>query len=464
MPSRKQIKPIDTDQLLTGRLMPQAIELEEAVIGACLIDTNAVKIVGDILQVNDFHSLQNRTIYEAIKTLYDHGSPIDLLTVYDQLIRMGKLDEVGGIGHLTLISSKIGSIANLEAHAKIVQETAIRREIIKIGSNTIAKAFEGKEYAPELISEAISELDGSNRIAQRPKSISDSYKEVIELGEVKGLYTGFNKLDQITNGLWGYIVLAAGPGEGKSVFALNVAKKVALRGIPVLIVSLEMKTIELMFRLISDEQNIPVREVMANKYNADEAMRSRIPELPLTILDNGSMTVEDLAAHAKGMFKRQKGLIIIDYLQLLTTNKKTNNREQEIATISRRLKQLQMELDIPILALSQLSRDKNRKYYQLSDLRESGALEQDANGVIFIFRPHIHHMNDFIIGGVSESTTESDAVISIAKWRLGDLGEFMMTFNGKCSRFEDKGTQFAPMPEFESQIIGIKQNLNDIPF
>lgn len=457
----KSLEPLD----IGGQIMPNLPELEESVLGGCMTEPKVFQLVKDFLLVADFYRPENQCIYEAMLQVDKSGGLPDMLTVYEALTRAGKIDQVGGIGYITSINMKVSSLANIEYHAKLLQETAIRREIIADMAKGIKNAFEGEIYAPELISNLITDLDNRNRIIERPETMAEVYQSVIELEEIKGLKTGFKKLDQITNGLWGYVVLAAGPGEGKSIMALNIAINVCKRGLPVLVVSLEMKKLELVLRLMSDEHNLSVRDVMAKKYDMDKAMRSAIPDLNLNILDNGSMTIEDLSAIAKGMFKGKKGLIVIDYLQLLTTNKKTNTREQEIAVISRKIKQLQMELDIPILVLSQLNRDKNRKFYQLSDLRESGSIEQDANGVVFIYRPHKHHMDEYILGGTPTPTTENDAVISISKWRLGALGEFLMTFNGECSRFEDKETQFAPMPEFESQIIGIKQNTNEqIPF
>jgi len=209
---------------------------------------------------------------------------------------------------------------------------------------------------------------------------------------------------------------------------------------------------------------------MANKYNPNEALRSYIPSLPLHIFANGSLTVDDMAALSKGVLRGKKGLIVIDYLQLLTAgnSRKFGTRENEVAYISRKIKQLQMELDTPVLALSQLSRDKHRRFYQLADLREIGAIEQDANGVIFIYRPDTHNQLYYPLDGEDVSCDKTDAIISIGKWRLGDTGDFRMKFRGQWSRFEDyneSGTDFVrPMPELENQIIGVKGDLNNIPF
>ena len=229
---------------------PNAIDVEQVVIGALLVDTSAIKIVGDWLSDVDFYDQKNKIIYRAVKSLYSDGLPVDLITVYDAIQRIGVIDQIGGLNYLIELSGKVSSIANLEYHAKIVQEMAIRREIIADMAHYTALAFEGTLYASELISEIVGKLTDRNRVTERPKSLADSYLEVINMGEINGLQTGFRKLDDITNGLWGFVVLAAGPGEGKSVFALNIAQNVAKKGMPVLFVSLEMKAVEQIFRLI----------------------------------------------------------------------------------------------------------------------------------------------------------------------------------------------------------------------
>ncbi|HMT77894.1 MAG TPA: replicative DNA helicase [Saprospiraceae bacterium] len=466
-------KPIDTQgHILTGMVMPQALELEEAVLGAIITDGRCMAIVSDFLRSTDFYLNANQIIYSALANLYQSGNPIDLLTVNDEVNRMGKLEEVGGVMYLIDLSNKVTSSANVEFHAKLIQDKSILREVIKVSSDGLKTAFSGEIMATELIADITNQLEASNRVIKRPETIAEIYAQILEEGEIEGLKTGFKKLDEITNGLWGYVVLAAGPGEGKSVFSLNIARNVSMSGIPVVLFSLEMKKNEIIFRLMSDELNMAVRDIMANKYDPNKALRSYIPELPLHIFDNGSLTVEDMAGICKGLFKGKKqGLVIIDYLQLLTASnggKKFGTRENEVAYISRKIKQLQMDLDIPVLALSQLSRDKNRKFYQLSDLRESGAIEQDANGVIFIYRPDTHNQTSYTLDGCEINTDKSDAIVSIGKWRLGDTGDFRMKFKGQYSRFEDfiesQTDYLKPMPELDNQIIGVRPDLNNIPF
>jgi len=464
-PSLEQV-----DQIIPGKILPQAIDLEEAVLGAIIVDGTSMNVVCDFLKATDFYLKGHQLIYEALINLREKGLPIDLLTTHDECNRIGKLEEIGGVNYLMTLSNRVTSSANVEYHAKLIQDKAIHRELIKSASDAIREAFLGEKMATELIADTVNALEASNRVFQRPETIGESYQKILDLGEIKGLMTGFTKLDKITNGLWGYVVLAAGPGEGKSVFSLNIARNVAMSGVPVVLFSLEMKTNEILFRLMSDEMNMPVRYIMANKYNPNEALRSYIPSLPLHIFDNGSLTVDDMAALSKGVLRGKKGLIVIDYLQLLTAgnSRKFGTRENEVAYISRKIKQLQMELDTPVLALSQLSRDKHRRFYQLADLRESGAIEQDANGVIFIYRPDTHNQLYYPLDGEDVSCDKTDAIISIGKWRLGDTGDFRMKFRGQWSRFEDyneSGTDFVrPMPELENQIIGVKGDLNNIPF
>ena len=468
MRTKPTLEPID--QIISGKILPQAIDLEEAVLGAIIVDGTSMNVVCDFLKATDFYLKSHQLIYEALINLREKGLPIDLLTTHDECNRIGKLEEIGGINYLMTLSNRVTSSANVEYHAKLIQDKAIHRELIKSASDAIREAFLGEKMATELIADTVNALEASNRVFQRPETIGESYQKILDLGEIKGLMTGFTKLDKITNGLWGYVVLAAGPGEGKSVFSLNIARNVAMSGVPVVLFSLEMKTNEILFRLMSDEMNMPVRDIMANKYNPNEALRSYIPSLPLHIFDNGSLTVDDMAALSKGVLRGKKGLIVIDYLQLLTAgnSRKFGTRENEVAYISRKIKQLQMELDTPVLALSQLSRDKHRRFYQLADLRESGAIEQDANGVIFIYRPDTHNQLYYPLDGEDVSCDKTDAIISIGKWRLGDTGDFRMKFRGQWSRFEDyneSGTEFVrPMPELENQIIGVKGDLNNIPF
>lgn len=468
MRTKPTMEPVD--QLIPGKILPQAIDLEEAVLGAIIVDGTSMNVVCDFLKATDFYLKSHQLIYEALINLREKGLPIDLLTTHDECNRIGKLEDIGGVNYLMTLSNRVTSSANVEYHAKLIQDKAIHRELIKSASDAIRESFLGEKMATELIADTVNALEASNRVFQRPETIGESYQKILDLGEIKGLMTGFTKLDKITNGLWGYVVLAAGPGEGKSVFSLNIARNVAMSGVPVVLFSLEMKTNEILFRLMSDEMNMPVRDIMANKYNPNEALRSYIPSLPLHIFDNGSLTVDDMAALSKGVLRGKKGLIVIDYLQLLTAgnSRKFGTRENEVAYISRKIKQLQMELDTPVLALSQLSRDKHRRFYQLADLRESGAIEQDANGVIFIYRPDTHNQLYYPLDGEDVSCDKSDAIISIGKWRLGDTGDFRMKFRGQWSRFEDyneSGTYFVrPMPELENQQIGVKGDLNNIPF
>lgn len=469
MPPIKQIKLIDHDQLLTGRILPQAVPIEEAVLGACMVDSSAFNIICDLLNVEDFYLKSHQLIFEAMQQLHKSGSPIDLLTVNEQLNRNKKLEEVGGVMVLIDLGNKVSGAAHIEEHTKIIKLKAIGRNIIKVCADTLRKAFDDEIYPPEIVTDAISELDKTNKLVVAPATMSDLLKEVIDLEFSSGLKSGYKKLDSITQGLVGHLIIAAGPSEGKSLFAVNIAKHVASNGIPVLFFSLEMKRWQIMHRLLSDEFDVSTRDLRSGNYDKARIMQSRIPEYNLTIYDK-VFDIDNICSISKGMLKGKKeGLVIIDYLQIAQLNgQKASNRNREaiVSEISRRLKVLEMELGLPVIALSQVSRDKARKTYTLSDLRESGAIEQNADGVIFIYRPVYHGQTMYEIEGVDKPMDEKDAIIIIAKWRDGEVGLFPMTFNGRCSRFEDKQdfSQYEQVNDFDPQIKGMRGQVDEIPF
>ena len=469
MRTKPTLEPID--QIISGRVLPQAVPIEEAVLGACMLDANGFNIISDILQPDEFYLKANQLIFEAMQQLHKSGSPIDLLTVSEQLSRNKKLEDTGGIYALIELGNKVSGASHIEEHTKIIKLKAIGRNIIKVCSDTLRKAFDDEIYPPEIVTDAIRELDKTNKLVVVPETMSDLLKEVINLEFSSGLKSGYRKLDSITQGLVGHLIIAAGPSEGKSLFAVNIAKHVASQGIPVLFFSLEMKRWQIMHRLLSDEFNLSTRDLRSGNYDKARIIQSRIPEYNLTIYDK-VFDIDNICSISKGMLKGKKeGLVIIDYLQIAQLNGQkasTRNREAIVSEISRRLKVLEMELGLPVIALSQVSRDKSRMTYTLSDLRESGAIEQNADGVIFLYRPFYHGKIGYDIGGVHHQMGEKDAIIIIAKWRDGEVGEFKMTFNGRCSRFEDdneSGTDFVrPMPELDNQKIGVKGDLNNIPF
>lgn len=459
------------DQLIPGKILPQAIDLEEAVLGAIIVDGTSMNVVCDFLKATDFYLKSHQLIYEALINLREKGLPIDLLTTHDECNRIGKLDEIGGVNYLMTLSNRVTSSANVEYHAKLIQDKAIHRELIKSASDAIREAFLGEKMATELIGELKYNLDHINRAISKPKSLSDDFKDLLDSGNEKELKTGFIKIDRTSKGLPGVTVIGAAPGEGKSVLGLNIARNVALSGIPVVIFSLEMKKRQILRRLLSDELSTTVSDIKSGRYDKTKALRSYIPSLPLFIYDDvfdARTMVSVMRGHFRGL---NEGLAIIDYIQISTLigeSSNGKNKEALFSEISRELKRATMQMNIPIIVLAQVNRDKTRKYYQLGDIKDCSAIEANADNVLFVYRPICHSQKTYNLNGDDVDMGVNDAIITIAKCRDGQTGDIRMKFIGEYLRFEDyneSGTDYVrPMPELENQIIGVKGDLNNIPF
>ena len=456
-----------------GKIPPQAVDLEEAVLGAMLIDKKGVDEVIDILQAEAFYKTSHQYIFESIFELFEASEPIDLLTVSNDLKKKGKLEVAGGNPYLVSLTQKVASSAHIEFHARIILQKHIQRSLIKISSEIIENSYKDSIDVFDLLDEAESKLydvtqgnikksseTAQSLVIQAKRRIEDISKRQ----GLSGVSTGFEKLDQLTSG-WqpsDLIIIAARPGMGKTALTLSMARNIAvLKEIPVAFFSLEMSSVQLITRLISAETGLSSEKLRTGKLAAHEWEQlnvkvSALEKAPLFIDDTPSLSIFDLRAKARRLAS-QHGikLIIIDYLQLMTaaTNNKTGNREQEISTISRNLKALAKELDVPVIALSQLSRAVETrggtKRPLLSDLRESGAIEQDADIVSFIYRPEYYGIDEWDDEGRSPS--EGQAEFIVAKHRNGGLDNIRMKFIGHLGKFEDLA-QFDSSYEFPSKM------------
>ncbi len=452
-------KPGTVISLQQGKLPPQALDLEEAVIGAMLIDKKGVDEVIDLLQPDAFYKTAHQNIFESILNLFQNSQPIDLLTVSADLKKNGKLESVGGDYYLVQLTQKVASSAHIEFHARIILQKFIQRSLIRISNEIIESSYKDSTDVFDLLDEAESKLYD---IAQgNIKKSSDTAQNLVMLAKKKieeiankdglsGISTGFEKLDTLTSG-WqpsDLIIIAARPGMGKTALTLSMARNIAVtKQVPVAFFSLEMSSVQLITRLISAETGLSSEKLRTGKLADHEwkQLNVKVGDLekaPLYIDDTPALSIFDLRAKARRLASQHKiKLIVVDYLQLMTAgnNNKAGNREQEISTISRNLKSLAKELDIPVIALSQLSRAVETrggtKRPQLSDLRESGAIEQDADIVSFIYRPEYYQIEEW--DDEEHSSSIGQAEFIVAKHRNGGLDNIRMKFIGQLGKFED---------------------------
>lgn len=437
-----------------GKLPPQAIDLEEAVLGALMMEKDALTVVNEILKPASFYKDCHQRIYEAITTLFQRSSPIDILTVTAQLRQQGDLEMVGGGYYITELTNRVASAANIEFHARIIAQKFIQRELIRFCTETISQAYEDTVDVFDLTEEHQSEVYAltagsySKDFTSVAELIPDRLKEYEQkpLDGVTGVGTGFEALDKFTGG-WqpgDLIIIAARPAMGKTAFALQTAKLASLdHGVPVGIFSLEMSDKSLVDRLISSEsgvfqEKIKKRELNDYDFKAIHSNIKGLIESKIFIDDSSSLNMSEARSKAFRMKEKHGiGLLVIDYLQLAEGSKDSKEiREQVISRISRGLKNLAKDLDIPIIALSQLSRkveDRADKRPQLSDLRESGSIEQDADQVIFLYRPEYYGFTEDAEG----NSTIGDCHLIFAKNRNGVCDTLVMKFNGATMNFHD---------------------------
>ena len=481
---RKAAQPLDPT---LGHLQPQALEIEKAVLGALMIDKDAYAIVCEILRPESFYEPRNQMVYTAIRDLSMDEKPVDMLTVADQLAKSGKLEQVGGPGYIAELSSGVATSANIEYHANIIAQKSLARQLISFARSIQTKAFDETIDVEDLMQEAegsLFELSQHNMkkdytaidpvIAQAVKGIQDAAKNTDGL---TGVSTGYFKLDDITSG-WqasDLVIIAGRPAMGKTSFALSMAKNIAadLR-IPMAFFSLEMSNVQLVNRLISNACEIQGSKILNGQLQRDEWERldkniNNLLGAPLYVDDTPGLSVFELRTKARRLV-REHGikLIMIDYLQLMNANgMRFSSRQEEVSTISRSLKGLAKELNIPILALSQLNRGVESreglegKRPQLSDLRESGAIEQDADMVLFVHRPEYYHIYQDDNG----RDLHGMAQIIIAKHRKGATGDVLLTFRGEYTRFENPEDKTIEnrAPIGGGEIIGSRVNGEDSP-
>nr|WP_245576727.1 replicative DNA helicase [Eisenibacter elegans] len=443
-----------------GKLPPQANEVEEAILGALMIEKDAIHVVVDLLQVESFYKPVHQEIYRAILTLFQESQPIDMLTVVQQLRKESKLDVVGGVAQITRLTAAVNSASNIEFHARIVMEQSIKRDLIKVSSEVQKNAFEDSSDVFDLLDYAQQQLFdiAENNVQKSYTDIQSALRKAIEDLEnrkdiadgLTGVPSGFTELDRLTAG-WqpsDLIILAARPAMGKTAFSLSVARNAAVEfQRPVAFFSLEMSTVQLTNRLLSAEAELESDKIkkglLANhEWQQLHTRIQRLNQAKIFIDDTPALSVLELRAKARRLKSQHDiQMIIVDYLQLMTAGgtKTAGNREQEIAYISRSLKQLAKELNVPVIALSQLSRAVETrggdKRPMLSDLRESGSIEQDADMVIFLYRPEYYDITQ----DESGNSTKDIGEVIVAKHRNGSLDTIPLRFVGKFTKFENLG-------------------------
>lgn len=446
------------DSKITNNLIPQNIEAEEAVLGAILVNPNVVTKVVEFLTPDSFYKPAHKYVYEAMLQLFNENERIDIVSVSDVLSFNSKLEVIGGRAFVNDLSFKTITTANIEYYAKIVQEKAIKRSLINAGSEIVTLGYdmnpttESLDTAEKLIFD-ISSKKAAKDLSHIKDLVLQSYEKIEHRynhrDELTGVPTGFYELDNLTNGFQksDLIILAARPSMGKTAFALNIAQNVAIRTkIPVAIFSLEMSKEQLVQRMLCSEAEVDTQKIRTGNMQRKDWDKlansmSEISEAPIYIDDTPGCTLTDIRAKCRRLAMEEKklGLIVIDYLQLMEGSGK-EERIQQISSISRGLKTLAREIDIPVIALSQLSRaveQRKDRRPMLSDLRESGAIEQDADIVMFIYREDYYNREEGDDEISKPTGKEGKSDIIIAKQRNGPVGNFELLFQSNITKFKN---------------------------
>jgi replicative DNA helicase len=444
-----------------GKLPPQATDLEEAVLGALMLEKDALSSVIDILNPEVFYRDNHKKIFSAIKTLFEKTSPVDILTVTAQLRQQGELEMIGGAYYITELTNRVASAANIEYHSRIIIQKFIQRELIRISTEVINSAYEDTTDVLDLLDKAEKNLFeiAQNNLRRDSRKMDDllheTLKEIEALKDKKdgltGVASGFTDLDRMTSG-WqksDLVIIAARPAMGKTAFVLSCARNAAVDfHKPVVVFSLEMSSVQLVNRLVSGETEIEQEKIRKGTLEEWEWQQihskiGRLEQAPLIIDDTPALNIFEFRAKCRRLKSQHDiQMIIIDYLQLMqgksSDGKGGGNREQEIGSISRALKSVAKELNVPVIALSQLSRavetrPGGSKRPMLSDLRESGSIEQDADMVLFLYRPEYYGLD------VDENNNPTQGVgeVIIAKHRNGETGTVRLKFVGKYVKFQD---------------------------
>lgn len=455
-----------------GKLPPQALDLEEAILGALMLEKNALTAVVEFLRPEHFYSDQHKEIFQAIIDLFKSSEPVDMRTVVAQLRKNGKLEVAGGAFYIAELTSKVSSAANIEYHARIIIEMAIKRDLIQIASQVHHDAYEDTTDVFDLLDkteQSIFQISDSNLRKNYDNMKSLMFRAIQELQEKKnhkdgltGVPSGFSRLDRVTSG-WqksDLVIIAARPGMGKTAFIVSALRNAAVDfNHAVAIFSLEMASLQLVNRLISAEAELESEKIKKGNLAEFEWQQlvhktNRLSSAPIFIDDTPALSILELRAKCRRLKAEHNiQLIVIDYLQLMK-GEAGGNREQEIASISRALKGIAKELNVPVIALSQLSRGVETrggdKRPQLSDLRESGSIEQDADIVMFLYRPEYYKITEYEDGTPSQGVAE----VIIAKHRNGGLENVRLKFIGKFTKFADYDAPdgFTPMSNIQSRM------------
>jgi replicative DNA helicase len=446
------------DTLESLKLPPHSVEAEQSVLGGLLLENEALDKVADILSSGDFYRHDHRLIFQHISKLIEHNRPADIVTVAESLDNAAELSAVGGLAYLGALAQNTPSAANIRRYAEIVRERAIMRKLVEVGSGIAESAYnpQGRD-AQQLLDEAESKIF---QIAEGGKRSSEGFLDIKVLlpqvadridqlfqrdnqSEVTGIPTGYTDLDSMTSGLQpGDLIIVAGrPSMGKTAFSINIAENVALdTGLPVAVFSMEMGATQLATRMIGSVGRLDQHRMRTGRLEDEDWVRlttalGRLNEAPIFIDEGAGLNSFDVRARARRLHRQtgKLGLIVIDYLQLMSgaSGRQSENRATEISEISRSLKSLAKELDVPVIALSQLNRSLEQrpdKRPVMSDLRESGAIEQDADLILFIYRDQVYN---------PDSPDKGTAEIIVAKQRNGPIGRVRLTFIGEHTRFEN---------------------------
>ena len=444
--------------IAVGKTQPSATDMEEAVLGALMLEKDAIEVVLDVLKPEAFYRPAHQKIYAVIKDLAETGLAIDMLTVTQELRNRNEIAEIGGAGYIAQLSNKIASAAHIDFHARIIAQKFIQRELIRVTSDIQRQAYDNTLDVYQLLDSSEQELFNISTGTIKKEIIPigpilDDAIELIQEAKLKdfsGIPSGFPSIDKLTQG-WqkgDLIIIAARPSMGKTAFTLSMARNMAVdHGMSVAFFSLEMPSVQLVNRLIVSETEIDAGIIKSGKLSDQEWDHledkvTRLYQAPLFIDDSSSLSIFDLSAKCRRLKAKHKlDVVIIDYLQLMKADVKGGNREQEVSLISRSLKQLAKDLDIPIIALAQLNRgvelrSGSQKRPMLSDLRESGAIEQDADIISFISRPERMGITEDENG----NSTKDVAEFIIAKHRNGETADVTLRFRGEFIRFEEWDT------------------------
>ncbi len=477
-PGKKKLSPLNLD---VGKVPPQAVDIEEAVLGAILMEKDAVISVLDILKPESFYKDAHQKIYNAIVELSTKEKPIDILTVTEELRSNDELESVGGPFYITQLTNRVASSAHIEYHSRIVAQKYIQRELIRISSEIQNRAFDDSIDVDDLLDFSERELFNiaEGNIKRETAKINVLIKKAIERIEeaakheetLVGVPSGYTKLDRLTSG-WqksDLIIIAGRPSMGKTAFALSMGRTIAVEhNRPIAFFSLEMSSVQLVNRLIVSETELPSNRIKNGNLDEHEWKQldtkiKQLVEAPIYIDDSPAISIFELRAKCRRLkLQHDIQIIFVDYLQLMTGPPNTLSREQEVSSISRSLKSIAKELDIPIVALSQLNRSveirSGSKRPQLSDLRESGAIEQDADMVVFIHRPEKYGIFEDDDGNSLVGLAE----ILLSKNRNGPIGDIILRFREEFAKFTELDeipvSEISSNDDLKTYTVGSKMN------